>query len=110
MDPTSVSVMTISWYKMFLNASLATLGGIVRLLSKKDSKGNVVKPTLLNLIGSIVCAMFTGVIVYFVCTDFKFSSEMTAALTAASGYLGPVIIDWSFLKLQKFVDKKIDNS
>lgn len=110
MEPTTVTVMTISWYKMFLNASLAILGGIVRLLSKKDSKGNVIKPTMWNMIGSIVCAMFTGIIIYFVCTDLQFSNEMTAALTAASGYLGPVIIDWSFLKLQKFIDKKIENS
>ena len=110
MEPvTTTSVLTISYSKLILNGLLAILGGIVRILAKKDKNGNVVRPTLWNFLGSIVCAGFTGMIVFFVCENYHLSAEMTAALTSISGYLGPVVIDVSFAKLQKYVDKKISN-
>lgn len=107
-EPITSTVLTVSWYKVLINTSLAILGGIVRLLAKKDKQGNVIKPTMWTFIGGIVCSMFTGLLVYLICENYHLSSELTAALTGCGGYIGPVLIDISFVKLQRYVDKKID--
>ena len=107
---TATTAFTISYTKLIINGLLAVLGGIVRLLAaSKDTEGNMHKPTLWNFIGSVTCAGFTGILVYFLCESFNLSSELTAAVVGCSGYIGPVIIDVSFAKLQKYVDKKIEN-
>ena len=108
-EPISSSTFIgLSWGKIIANALLAILGGIVRLLAKKDDKGNVIRPTMWNLVGGIICSMFVGIISYCVCEHFKLSAELTAALVGCSGYIGPYIIDVSFAKLQAYVDKKIE--
>lgn len=109
-EPISTStIIGLSWGKVLINAFLAMLGGIVRLLARKDTEGNVIKPTLWNLIGGVICSMFVGIISYCVCEHFHLSSELTAALVGCSGYIGPYLIDVSFAKLQNYVDKKIGN-
>lgn len=106
---TTSTVLGLSWGKICINAFLAVLGGIVRLLAKKDKQGNVIRPTFWNLVGGIICSMFVGIISYCICEHFHLSSELTAALVGCSGYIGPYMIDVSFAKLQAYVDKKIEN-
>jgi membrane associated rhomboid family serine protease len=105
---TTASVVSLSWSHVLWNALLALLGGIVRLLGQKDKKGNVVRPTLWNLIGGMVCSTFIGIITLLLCESYGFEATTTGALVGISGYLGPYVIDIAFAKLQSYVDKKIE--
>ena len=105
----TTSAISLTWSHILWNALLALLGGIVRLLAQKDAKGDVVKPKFWNLIGGMVCSTFIGIITLLLCESYGFLPTTTGALVGISGYLGPYIIDIAFLKLQKYVDKKISN-
>ena len=106
---TSGTIFTLSSSKIIINSIMAIMGDIVRVLSKKDKQGNIIKPTIWNFAGGVVCAIFVGFIVYFVCESYQVSNELTAAATGAAGYVGPQLLDVFFDKLQKWADKKINN-
>ena len=109
MEPiTTTSVVSLSWSHVLWNALLALLGGIVRLLGQKDSKGDVIKPKFWNLVGGMVCSTFIGIITLLLCESYGFAATTTGALVGISGYLGPYMIDIAFAKLQAYVDKKIE--
>lgn len=88
---------------------IAILGGAVRVLAKKDSNGDYVKPKAWNFVGGCISSAFVGIILLYACEYMGFSSSATGMTVGCGAFIGTDLIQIAFEKLQKWVDKKIEN-
>ncbi len=94
----------------FLYVVLAMLGGAVRVLSKKDHEGNFVKPKAWNFVGGCITSGFVGIILIYACEYLGLQSSATGMIVGCGAFIGTDLIQVAFEKLQRWVDRKIENS
>lgn len=85
--------------RLFLPASLALLGGFVRVIYKGEAR------TLPQVLGAVCAALFVGVLTYLFIEDFKIAEGMKAALVGAAGFSAPTLLphmeNWVIGELKK---------
>ena len=98
--------MTINFIEIFINLTLAFLGGLVKKISDLDRNPEV-KPAFAYYIVGSLTSMFVGIVVYFLCKNFNISPFLTAGLTSLSGYMGTPVLDLLSNLAQKIIIKKV---
>ena len=81
-DPTSFSLLTYLWV-----IGLSVLGGVVNFMRKLQT-GHARMFNLVELIGELVTAGFSGVITFYLFTQAGFDPLLTAAAVGVSGHMG----------------------
>lgn len=81
-DPTSFSLLTYMWV-----VGLSVLGGVVNFMRKLQT-GHARMFNLVELIGELVTAGFSGIITFYLFTQSGFDPLFTAAAVGVSGHMG----------------------
>lgn len=81
-DPASYSLLTYGWV-----FALAMLGGVVNFM-RKLQKGHVRAFNVVEFVGELVTAAFSGVLTFWLCEHAQLSPLVTAALVGISGHMG----------------------
>lgn len=81
-DPASYSLLTYGWV-----FALAMLGGVVNFM-RKLQMGHVRAFNIIEFVGELVTAAFTGVLTFWLCEHSQISPLVTAALVGVSGHMG----------------------
>ena len=81
-DPTSFSLLTYFWV-----IGLSVLGGVVNFMRKLQT-GHTRIFNIVELIGELVTAGFSGVITFYLFTQAGFDPLLTAAAVGVSGHMG----------------------
>jgi hypothetical protein len=81
-DPSNIPLITYAWV-----IGLSIMGGVVNFIRKLQT-GHARVFNLLEFIGEIVTAGFTGVITFYLFTNANVDPLMTAAAVGISGHMG----------------------
>ena len=81
-DPTSYSFITYVWV-----LGLAILGGLVSFL-RKLREGNTRVFNIIELIGEVTSAAFTGILVFWILENSGVAPLITAACVGIAGNMG----------------------
>lgn len=81
-DPTTYSLLTYLWV-----LGVAAFGGVVSYIRKMRS-GQSDQFFVMEFIGEITIAAFTGLVTFWLCEAADLEQPLTAALVAISGNMG----------------------
>lgn len=81
-DPSNIPFITYAWV-----IALSVLGGAVNFIRKLQS-GHARVFNLVEFIGELTTAAFTGVITFYLFTNAGFDPLITAAAVGISGHMG----------------------
>lgn len=81
-DPTTIPLLTYAWV-----IALSVLGGTVNFMRKLQT-GHARVFNLLEFVGELVTAGFTGIITFYLFTNAGIDPLMTAAAVGVSGHMG----------------------
>lgn len=81
-DPASIPLLTYAWV-----VALSVMGGAVNFIRKLQT-GHTRVFNLVEFIGELATAGFTGVITFYLFTEAGFSPLTTAAAVGVSGHMG----------------------
>jgi len=84
--------------------AVAYIGLLARKIKKFNSTGQGI--TAQSLILDLPLAVFMGIVSSGICENFSITGNASAALIAASGYIGPKIIDFFWDVFQDVWKKK----
>jgi len=78
----------INVYDILLHGIFAAMGGLVREIKSPDEGKNFTQ-----FVGGAMVGIFAGMVVYFLCKEFKTGEYLTVALTGLAGYSGAPTLD-----------------
>ena len=81
-DPSNIPFVTYAWV-----ICLSLLGGAVNFIRKLQT-GHVRVFNLLEFVGELTTAAFTGIITFYLFTNAGFDPLVTAAAVGVSGHMG----------------------
>jgi hypothetical protein len=81
-DPTTYSMLTYLWV-----FGVSAFGGVVSYIRKVRS-GQAEKFSILEVVGEIAIAAFTGLVTFWLCEAASIGQPLTAALVGISGHMG----------------------
>jgi len=84
--------MQIDFIELLINIALASLGGLVKILSEVDKKFGM-KMTISEYFTHSFISMFVGIVIYLLCKNFNISQFLAASITALAGYAGIPVIE-----------------